>query len=231
MSRLAPARPFIYVLAGVNGAGKSSVGGAHIENIGLTWFNPDTYARALVAEQGCSLEQGNAAAWQFGRKRLETAIAEKKSFAFETTLGANTIPRLLQEASRTHDVLMWFCGLSSPEQHIARVQARVAKGGHPIPEKKIRERWDSSRLNVIHLLPHLARLQVYDNSADVQQGQPIPDPVLVLEVTNGRLMAPDPHDAVALAKTPAWAKQIVQAAIDLDEIARQESPQPTKPTV
>jgi hypothetical protein len=31
------------------------------------------------------------------------------------------------EATTTHDVLIWFCGLSSPELHIAR----VAAGGHP----------------------------------------------------------------------------------------------------
>jgi predicted ABC-type ATPase len=217
MSRpAAPSRPFIYVLAGVNGAGKSSVGGAHIEDNGLTWFNPDTYARMLVTEQGRAPEQANAEAWESGRKRLEAAIAEKKSFAFETTLGASTIPRLLQKASNTHDVLMWFCGLSSAEQHIARVAARVAKGGHPIPESKIRERWDGSRLNVIRLLPYLAHLQAYDNSKDVKPGQPIPDPVLVLEMAQARIVSPDPHDAEALARTPAWAKQLVQAAIELD---------------
>lgn len=220
----APRRPFIYVLAGVNGAGKSSVGGAHIEENGLTWFNPDTHARMLVTELGKTLEQANAEAWESGRRRLEKAIADRKSFAFETTLGANTIPRLLEQASRSHDVLMWFCGLSSPEQHIARVKARVEKGGHPIPEKKIRERWDGSRLNVIQLLPHLAHLQVYDNSVDVKPGQPIPDPVLILEMVNGRLITPDPHDAQALAKTPAWAKQIAQAAIELDEITRLGDP-------
>ena len=38
-------RPFILVLAGVNGAGKSSVAGALLEEHGLTWFNPDSYAR------------------------------------------------------------------------------------------------------------------------------------------------------------------------------------------
>ena len=37
-------RPVLYVLAGVNGAGKSSVGGHLLERNGLTWFNPDTFA-------------------------------------------------------------------------------------------------------------------------------------------------------------------------------------------
>ena len=48
------ARPVLYVLAGVNGAGKSSIGGGLLERAGLTWFNPDTFARELVAETGCA---------------------------------------------------------------------------------------------------------------------------------------------------------------------------------
>lgn len=36
------ARPVLCVLAGVNGAGKSSVGGQVLEQSGLAWFNPDT---------------------------------------------------------------------------------------------------------------------------------------------------------------------------------------------
>lgn len=216
-----PQRPFIFVLAGVNGAGKSSVGGARIRDAGLEWFNPDTYARLLMKEQGRTLEQANAEAWEYGRSRLAAAIAEKKNFAFETTLGANTIARMLSEAARTHDVVMWFCGLSSPELHIARVAARVKRGGHDIPEKKIRERWDGSRLNVIQLLAHLAHLQVFDNSEEVAPGKPIPDPVLVLEVAHGRIVFPDPNDVAALVNTPAWARQIVQAAIEFDEVFRQ----------
>ncbi|HEY0684553.1 MAG TPA: hypothetical protein VGD45_19605 [Steroidobacter sp.] len=211
-------RPFIFVLAGVNGAGKSSVGGSRIRDYGLEWFNPDAYARLLMQEQERALEEANAAAWEHGRVSLAAAIAEKKNFAFETTLGANTIPRMLREASRTHDILMWFCGLSSPERHIERVAARVARGGHAIPEQKIRERWDGSRLNLIELLPYLAHLQVFDNSAEVVFGEPIPDPVLVLDVVKGRIVFPDPNDASTLANTPRWAKQIVQAAIELDQV-------------
>jgi predicted ABC-type ATPase len=215
-----PKRPFLFVLAGVNGAGKSSVGGSRVREYGLEWFNPDAYARLLMHEQGCTLEQANAAAWEHGRSRLAAAIIEKKNFAFETTLGASTIPRMLREAAATHDVVMWFCGLSSPELHIARVAARVKRGGHAIPEKKIRERWEGSRFNVIQLLPHLAHLQVFDNSAEVAAGKPIADPILVLEVVNGRISFPNPNDAAELANTPGWAKQIVQAAIELDEVAQ-----------
>ena len=57
------ARPFIFVLAGVNGAGKSSVGGALLEQHGLSWFNPDTYARELMRELGIDQAEANARAW------------------------------------------------------------------------------------------------------------------------------------------------------------------------
>jgi predicted ABC-type ATPase len=207
-------RPFIFVLAGVNGAGKSSVGGALLADHGLTWFNPDTYARQLMAQLGLDLAEANSRAWEYGRLRLETAIAQGTNYAFETTLGGRTIPDMLLEATHTHDVVMLFCGLSSPEQHIERVRSRVVSGGHDIPESKIRERWVGSRANLIKLMPRLAHLQVFDNSAEALPGEDIPDPVLVLEMVGGRLVFPEPQNAAALTATPEWARPIVQAAIE-----------------
>lgn len=207
-------QPFIFVLAGVNGAGKSSVGGAMLEAHGLTWFNPDSYARELMREQGVSVEEANGQAWQNGRARLEAAIRDGANHAFETTLGANTIPHLLIEAAATHRVVMIFVGLASVEQHIARVNQRVMAGGHDIPALKIRERWQGSRLNLIRLLPHLAQLQVFDNSAEAPQGEEIPDPLLVLEMKEGKVLFPDAADAKAMAATPKWARAIVQAALE-----------------
>ena len=209
------ARPFIFVLAGVNGAGKSSVGGALLAEHGLAWYNPDTYARELVSQLGLDIEDANGRAWAYGRAQLDAAIAKGTNYAFETTLGASTIPGLLAKASRTHDVVMLFCGLASPEAHLRRVHARVASGGHDIPEHKIRERWISSRMNLIRLMPLLARLQVFDNSAEAAAGQEIPDPVLLLEMAGGRLVFPEPDDATALNATPDWARALVQAAIEL----------------
>jgi predicted ABC-type ATPase len=207
-------RPFIFVLAGVNGAGKSSVGGALLADHGLTWFNPDTYARELMAQLGLDLAEANSRAWEYGRLRLETAIAQGTNYAFETTLGGRTIPDMLLEATHTHDVVMLFCGLSSPEQHIERVRSRVVSGGHDIPESKIRERWVGSRANLIKLMPRLAHLQVFDNSAEALPGEDIPDPVLVLEMVSGHLVFPEPQNAAALTATPEWARPIVQAAIE-----------------
>lgn len=206
-------RPFVFVLAGVNGAGKSSVGGALLSEHGLTWFNPDSYARELVSQAGLSQHEANGRAWNFGRERLENAMERKANYAFETTLGGETITALLAKASATHDVVMIFCGLASPELHMERVRLRVAHGGHDIPEAKIRERWIASRANLVRLLPLLARLQVFDNSASAHADGSIPDPVLVLEMHNGKLVHPTQFQAKELEAVPAWARPVFEAAL------------------
>jgi alkanesulfonate monooxygenase SsuD/methylene tetrahydromethanopterin reductase-like flavin-dependent oxidoreductase (luciferase family) len=132
-------------------------------------------------------------------------------------LGANTIPRLLKEAARSgFEVVVWFVGLSSAEQHIARVRARFAAGGHDIPEAKIRERWDGSRRNIIALMPYLTELQVFDNS---QEYDPItgviPPPKLLLYWERGTITSPSISE---LEATPDWAQPIVVRALQLQRM-------------
>lgn len=199
------------MLAGVNGAGKSSIAGATFRAAGADYYNPDEAARSLrAANPRLGAAEANSAAWHQGRRLLERAIAERRDFALETTLGASTIPRLLaQAAAQGIEVRVWYVGLDSPERHLARVRSRVRGGGHDIPEADIRRRYDHSRLNLIELLPRLAALRVYDNSieADPAAGR-APSPVLVLHMEGGRIVGP-----ADLARTPAWAKPIVVAAL------------------
>jgi len=205
--------PRIYVLAGVNGAGKSTIGGAAFRASGADYFNPDEVARELIAANSALTQaEANAQAWQLGKHLLERAVAGGLDFAFETTLGANTMPRLLREAAQKGiEVYVWYAGLSSPELHIARVKSRVRKGGHDIPEADIRSRYEHSRLNLIHLLPHLAALRIYDNSADADPAAGrAPEPVLVLHLERRRILNKED-----LPKTPDWARAIVAAALQV----------------
>lgn len=79
---------------------------------------------------GYEQNEANIAAWGEGVRRLDSAIAADKSYAFETTLGGRTIVRKLIAASVTHDVFVWFCALENADQHIMRVKFRVTQGGH-----------------------------------------------------------------------------------------------------
>ena len=203
--------PCIYVLAGTNGSGKSSIAGAAFRAAGVPYVNPDDAARRIrEVHPGVAMQEANSAAWQEGRRLLERAIAERLWYAFETTLGGATITGLLETALLSGtEVRVWYVGLRSPELHIARVRARVARGGHDIPEERIRARFDSSRLNLIRLLPRLTELLLYDNSpeADPHAGL-APEPFLVLHVVHGKVVG-----SCDLKQTPAWAKPIVAAAM------------------
>jgi predicted ABC-type ATPase len=201
----------IYVIAGVNGAGKSSIGGAAFRGYGGEYYDPDEAARRLrLARRGLGQTEANALAWQEGNRLLRRAIAERLDFAFETTLGGNTIARQLGAAAAQGIAIhVWYVGLASPELHIQRVRARVRRGGHDIPEAVIRRRFEHSRLNLVALLPRLAALRVYDNSveSDPAAGR-VPAPRLVLHMEGGRIL-----NAGDLGHAPAWARPIVASAI------------------
>src|SRR6185295_6534783 len=203
----------IYVLSGVNGAGKSSIAGAVFRNKGADYYNPDEAARILI-ETNPALAQAdaNSRAWHAGVRLLERAIDERLGYAFETTLGANTIPRLVaQAAARGIEIFVWYVGLSSAELHVERVRARVRRGGHDIPVEDIYRRYEHSRLNLIELLPVITALRLFDNSIDADPAAGhTPEPALLLHIEHGRILNP-----LDLERTPMWAKPIVAAALKL----------------
>jgi len=71
----------------------------------------------------------------------------------------------------------------------------------------IRKRWESSRQNIINLMPHLAELKVFDNTQEVDPAtDTLPQPRLLLHVEHGKIIERDPNP-------PEWAKPILAAAL------------------
>lgn len=202
--------PVITVIAGANGSGKSSIAGAFLRSRGEDYYNPDEATRAIL-ELNPSLPRAdaNSLAWKMGRDALIAAIEDRTSYAFETTLGGKTITGLLlKSANMGLAVRVWYVGLASLDLHIRRVRERVARGGHPIPEDRIRTRYDRCRQNLITLLPHLSELRLFDNSLE---GDPAlgmkPRPREIFHMKQGRLVYACPLSEVSL-----WAQPIVAAA-------------------
>jgi predicted ABC-type ATPase len=197
----------ITVLAGVNGAGKSSIAGANMRKNGGDYFNPDEVARTLMsADSNLSMNEANGKAWKIGRDQLARAINENNDYIFETTLGGNSICALLHEAiDKGHSVRIFFCGLSSAELHIQRVSDRVAKGGHDIPEEKIRYRWKNSVHNLMGLIPRCSAVRVFDNSAPADEHGP--KPVCLFNLQGDEFLE------MPVQPMPDWAKPLAGIAI------------------
>ena len=107
------------------------------------------------------------------------------------------------------EVRVWYVGLNTPELHVTRVRSRVERGGHDIPEVKIRERYHRSRLNLVRLIRKLTELRVYDNSeeADPHTGA-LPEPILILHLDKGKVV-----NSCDLTTAPEWTKPILLAAL------------------
>jgi predicted ABC-type ATPase len=201
------------VLAGTNGAGKSSIGGAFLQTTGASYYDPDDAVwRLLAANPFLAQQEANILAWHRGRQMLERAISERSDFAFETTLGGHTIPALLRRALEAGiEVRIWYVGLENVDLHIARVRERVRRGGHGIPEAKIRERYFRSRWNLLQLMPMVTELVVYDNSeeADPERGV-APRPKLMLHLLRRRTI-----EICDLKTAPDWVKPILVVALNV----------------
>jgi hypothetical protein len=93
--------------------------------------------------------------------------------------------------------------------HIARVRARVGRGGHDIPEAKIRERYPQSLSNLVSFIGAAAEVHVFDNSGESADG--LPQAGRVFRMRGDRIMEPDLE--TLMTQTPDWARPVVAAAV------------------
>jgi len=148
-------KPMILVIAGPNGSGKSTFT-QYFEKIG-EYTNADD----VVAATG--MNNIEAAHW-VDKKRYES-IANKKDFTFETVLSSEYKLELLRKAkAEGYFIKCIFVLTVDPRVNIARVQSRVAQGGHDVESEKIISRYKKSLSNIKELLEICDILHVYDNT-------------------------------------------------------------------
>lgn len=131
----------IVIIAGPNGAGKTTFAREFLPNeAGCPLF-----VNADLIAAGLSPFAPELAAFKAGRLMLE-AIAEHvekgENFAFETTLAGLTYARMIPLWRQAgYAVKLIFLSLPDADMALARVAARVAQGGHNIPEATVRRRF------------------------------------------------------------------------------------------
>jgi predicted ABC-type ATPase len=159
------AAPTAIVLAGVNGAGKTTASRSLLANT----LRVTSFVNADVIAQGLSGFDPDAAALRAGRIMLEELhdLAEQRAnFAFETTLASRSYAGWLNSLRESgYEVHLYYFWLNRVDLAIARVAARVKKGGHTVPEATIRRRYGRSVRNLFNLyLPVVSLWKLYDNS-------------------------------------------------------------------
>lgn len=156
--------PDIYIIAGCNGAGKTTAAYNLLPEVFKTveFVNADEIARGL------SPFNPSGVAFQAGRimlERLEQLIENFQSFSFETTLSGLAYINLIRKAKeKGYGVTFFFVYLNSVNLAKGRVAIRVSKGGHTIPEDVIERRYHKGLRNFTLYAAEADDWYIYDNS-------------------------------------------------------------------
>jgi len=152
-------RPVIAVLAGSNGAGKSTFYHAHLRRAGLRLVNADVLAQELGLDP-------YAAARAAGAVRDEL-VRQRESFVFETVFSDPAGEKIgfLKSAVETgYNVIVCFIGLAGSLISEERVAMRVLQGGHDVPSEKLAARFPRTLANLQSALRQLPRVWIFDNT-------------------------------------------------------------------
>lgn len=159
----------LYIIAGCNGAGKTTASFTILPEI----INCKEFVNADEIAKGLSPFQPETVAFEAGRimlNRINTLLADHQSFAFETTLSTRSYKnKVLDAQQKGYTVTLLFFWLQTVDLAKERVKSRVAEGGHNIEPDVIERRYVKGIQNLFTIyLPIVDGALIFDNSA----GQP-----------------------------------------------------------
>ena len=176
----APRPPVYTLIAGINGAGKTSLynvlRGQQAARSGDGGLSPDLGVR-INADEILKADGGDwrdtMAQLKAGREAVEkinTCIDTGVSFHQETTLPGPTIVKYVRKAKAVgFTVNLYYVGVDSLQIALDRVHRRVKKGGHGVEDHIIAKRYRALPKNLSELLPLCDLAVFYDNTTRFRQ--------------------------------------------------------------
>jgi predicted ABC-type ATPase len=133
-----------YIIAGPNGAGKTTYANDFlpIEAECLNFINADLIALGLSPFQP---EKMGIEAGRIMIQKINECVDKDESFAFETTFSGKLYEKKIKSwKSKGYEIIIYYLKLDSVDMAVNRVNKRVSEGGHNVPEKDIRRRFERS---------------------------------------------------------------------------------------
>jgi predicted ABC-type ATPase len=160
-----PSGPNAYVIAGPNGAGKTTFAREFLPS----YAQCRNFINADLIAQGLSPFSPEAAAFRAGRLVLSeiASMAERRvDFGFETTLAGRSYMGLIRDLKRRgYQIHFFYLWLPNVELALSRIQQRVLRGGHGVPEMDVRRRFERSTGNfLVHYTGLANSWMLFDNS-------------------------------------------------------------------
>ncbi|MGN1133612.1 MAG: hypothetical protein ACI4RN_04055 [Oscillospiraceae bacterium] len=155
------------IIGGVNGVGKSSLSGvlsAENSDLGII-IDTDKITEEIGGDK---IKGGKLAV-----KRIADCLEKGVNFTQETTLsGVRTINTIQKARELDYFIRLYYVGVNSCEESIARIKNRVKKGGHNIPEEDVKRRYKKRYEDLMLVLPYCNEVHFFDNeNGFVEKGE------------------------------------------------------------
>jgi len=156
----------LYIIAGPNGVGKTTFAREFLPH----YADCKNFVNADLIAQGVAPFSPETAALRAGRMMLNEIRSfskRRESFAFETTLSGRSYLNLIRRLKRKgYKVHLFFLLVENVDVALSRIDQRVMKGGHDIPEPVVRRRFDRSVGNFFReYQPIVDSWHLFDNTA------------------------------------------------------------------
>lgn len=135
----------LYILAGANGSGKSTIAKELLPAENISYVNADDIARELCPED---MQKMRIRAGKEVYFRIAELVQSGKSFALESTLsGIGHLKTIALAKQNGYKVVIVYTFVDAPSDCLARIQSRVQNGGHPVPDEDVIRRFYRSKYN------------------------------------------------------------------------------------
>lgn len=166
MTASSNATPTLHILAGPNGAGKSTLYMTRLAALhpSAEFVNADELAKQAYGRAAVAAEESRAGQ-RLAEERRQALMRAGRSFVTETTFSHPSKIELVGEArARGYRVVLYHVHVRDPAISVHRVAHRVEAGGHPVPEDKIRERFERNQSIIRQAADVADRTHAFDNS-------------------------------------------------------------------
>ncbi len=183
----------LWLLAGGNGAGKSTFYAQYLQPLGIPFVNADQIAKSIYPT---TAELNSYQAAKIGEALRYQSLLEGRTFCFETVFShPSKIDFLARSQALGYQNIMVFIHLDSIALNRGRVAQRVQVGGHYVPDDKIETRIPRLLENVRIAIPLCDQVRLLNNSS---VGHPF-EPVATIRNQAGRQIEQQ-------SPLPSWAK-------------------------
>ena len=188
--------PQLWILAGGNGAGKTTFYHMMLAPRGVKLVNADVIAKIIHPEKPESVSYEAAG---IAEKIRHSLLMQGTSFCFETVFShPSKIDFIGKAKSLGYQIVIVYIHLATPLLNEARVWQRVSQGGHSVPSEKIHSRIPRVLHHIAKALPLADEARLLDNSFHDDSFKQ------VAIVRNGRCVW-------AANPLPVWAGQLLSA--------------------